>query len=36
MRVRKISDIEDKDKEKLGELVKYLTETYSFSKQEAQ
>ena len=31
-----ISDIEDKDKEKLGELVKYLTETYSFSKQEAQ
>jgi len=31
-----VSDIEDKDKEKLGELVKYLTETYSFSKQEAQ
>lgn len=31
-----VSDIEDKDKEKLGELVKYLTETYGFSKQEAQ
>jgi len=31
-----ITDIEDKDKEKLGELVKYLTETYGFSKQEAQ
>lgn len=30
-----VSDIEDKDKEKLGELVKYLTETYGFSKQEA-
>jgi hypothetical protein len=30
-----ITDIEDKDKEKLGELVKYLTETYGFSKQEA-
>lgn len=29
-----VSDIEDKDKEKLGELVKYLTETYGFSKQE--
>ena len=31
-----VSDVEDKDKEKLGELVKYLTETYGFSKQEAQ
>jgi hypothetical protein len=31
-----ITDVEDKDKEKLGELVKYLTETYGFSKQEAQ
>ena len=30
-----VSDVEDKDKEKLGELVKYLTETYGFSKQEA-
>lgn len=30
-----ITDIEDKDKENLGELVKYLTETYGFSKQEA-
>jgi hypothetical protein len=30
-----VSDVEDKDKEKLSELVKYLTETYGFSKQEA-
>lgn len=30
-----VSHVEDKDKEKLGELVKYLTETYGFSKQEA-
>jgi len=30
-----ITDIEDKDKEKLGDLVKYLTEAYGFSKQEA-
>lgn len=29
------TDIEDKDKENLSELVKYLTETYGFSKQEA-
>jgi len=31
-----VTEIEDKDKEKLGELVRYLTETYGFSKQEAQ
>jgi hypothetical protein len=31
-----VSDVEDKDKEKLNELVKYLTETYGFSKQGAQ
>jgi wobble nucleotide-excising tRNase len=30
-----VSDVEDKDKEKLGKLVKYLTKTYGFSKQEA-
>lgn len=30
-----IADVEDKDKEKLSELVKHLTETYGFSKQEA-
>jgi hypothetical protein len=31
-----VTELEDKDKEKLNELVKYLTETYGFSKQEAQ
>ncbi len=31
-----VTEVEDKDKEKLGELVKYLIETYGFSKQEAQ
>ncbi|HGS4494408.1 TPA: anticodon nuclease [Vibrio cholerae] len=31
-----IKDVEDKDKEKLDELVKYLVETYGFRKQEAQ
>lgn len=30
-----VADVEDKDKEKLSELVKHLTETYGFSKQEA-
>lgn len=30
-----VTEVEDKDKEKLNELVKYLTETYGFSKQEA-
>ena len=29
-----ITEVEDKDKEKLVELVKHLTETYGFSKQE--
>lgn len=31
-----VSDVEDKDKEKLDELVKYLIKTYGFKKQEAQ
>ena len=31
-----VTEIEDKDKEKLNELVKYLTQTYGFIKQEAQ
>ena len=31
-----VADVEDKDKEKLDELVKYLIDTYGFNKQEAQ
>ena len=31
-----IADVEDKDKDKLDDLVKYLIETYGFRKQEAQ